>query len=162
MKKRVLILSDSHGRDENVEPAMQAAGHFDLMIHLGDVGYGYERIKASTMAAVVIVAGNNDYFMDLPPAQAFEFGPHKILAVHGHRQNVHYGTDALERLALQNGCDIVMFGHTHVPYKKQDGDMLILNPGSISLPRQSGHRKTYMIMEMDDDGSLEVTLHELD
>lgn len=161
MKKRILVLSDSHGRDENVERAMKQAGRFDLMVHLGDVGYGYERIQASTPAAVIMVAGNNDFSIDLPAFRVFPLGPHKVLAVHGHRQQVHFGTSGLERAALKNGCDIVMYGHTHVPFLRQDENLTILNPGSVSLPRQSGHKKTYMIMEMTEDGTMDIKLHEL-
>ena len=32
---RVLVVSDSHGRNENVERAIEKAGKFDIMIHLG-------------------------------------------------------------------------------------------------------------------------------
>lgn len=161
MKKRILVLSDSHGRDENVDRAMKQAGRFDLMVHLGDIGYGYERIRSSTPAGVIIVAGNNDFTLDLPDSQVFPLGPHRVLAVHGHRHQVHFGTSSLERSAIQNNCDIVMFGHTHVPFKRQDEYLTLLNPGSISLPRQSGHKKTYMIIEMDDDGKLDIKIHEL-
>ncbi len=161
-KKRILVLSDSHGRDENVERAMKQAGRFDLLVHLGDVGYGYQRLEASTPAAVLMIAGNNDYALDLPASRVFPLGPHRVLAVHGHRQQVHFGTSALERSAIQNNCDIVMFGHTHVPFIRQDENLTLLNPGSISLPRQSGHKKTYILIEMDEEGKMDIQLRELD
>ena len=36
-------------------------------------------------------------------------------------------------------------------------DGTILNPGSISLPRQTGHEKTFLIMEIDDDENITYT-----
>ena len=47
-----------------------------------------------------------------------------------------------------------MFGHTHRPYFEQDEDITVLNPGSVSYPRQEGRRGSYMIMEMDEEGDL--------
>ena len=51
-------------------------------------------------------------------------------------------------------CDVVMFGHTHVPLIKEKKDMLLLNPGSISLPRQSGREKTYIVLRAGEKGML--------
>ncbi len=47
-----------------------------------------------------------------------------------------------------------MFGHTHRPFFLQKDGMTILNPGSLSFPRQEGRRGSYMIMEVDGDGKL--------
>ena len=47
-----------------------------------------------------------------------------------------------------------MFGHTHRPFFLQKDGMTILNPGSLSFPRQEGRRSSYMIMEVDEDGKL--------
>ena len=52
------------------------------------------------------------------------------------------------------GADLVMFGHTHRPFFLQKDGMTILNPGSLSFPRQEGRRGSYMIMEVDVDGKL--------
>ena len=37
----------------------------------------------------------------------------------------------------------------------------LLNPGSLSYPRQEGRRPTYMIMDVDNKGRAKYTLHEL-
>ena len=49
------------------------------------------------------------------------------------------------------GVDIVMFGHTHRPYLEQ-GKVTVLNPGSLSYPRQEGRRPSYILMELDAKG----------
>ena len=46
----------------------------------------------------------------------------------------------------------VMYGHTHVPYIEIGDDVTILNPGSISYPRQPGRKPTFLIMEIDEEG----------
>ena len=47
-----------------------------------------------------------------------------------------------------------MFGHTHKPYFHQTDDITVLNPGSLSFPRQEGRRGSYMILELKEDGKL--------
>lgn len=49
-----------------------------------------------------------------------------------------------------------MFGHTHRPYLEQDEEMIVLNPGSLSYPRQPGRQGSYMIMEIKSDGNVEI------
>ena len=44
-----------------------------------------------------------------------------------------------------------MFGHTHRPYLEQDPDITVLNPGSLSFPRQEGRKGSFMIMELKED-----------
>ena len=41
-------------------------------------------------------------------------------------------------------------GYIERPYVDED-DITLLNPGSISFPRQEGHRPSYLIMTIDDE-----------
>ncbi|MBQ8412599.1 MAG: metallophosphoesterase [Lachnospiraceae bacterium] len=158
--RRVLILSDSHGRNENIQKAIEKAGKIDLMIHLGDVGREYLQVERMAGVPTYMVAGNNDYGGLLRDMCVIYIGSHKVLLTHGHRQGVHFGVDRLRYLALENECDIAMYGHTHVPFL-DEGDVTILNPGSISLPRQMGYKKTFMIMEIDEEENISYTLCEI-
>ena len=47
---------------------------------------------------------------------------------------------------------IVMFGHTHRPIIDYHKDVIALNPGSLSYPRQEGKRPSYIIMDLDKKG----------
>jgi hypothetical protein len=60
---------------------------------------------------------------------------------------------------VARGCDIAMYGHTHRPFLDTIDGVTILNPGSLSYPRQSGHQPSYMVMEMDDDGKCQFRLY---
>ena len=44
---------------------------------------------------------------------------------------------------------------------EQTEDMLILNPGSISLPRQTERIPTYAMLELKEDGTVEAALYEV-
>lgn len=156
--RRVLIMSDSHGRNENVQRAIEKAGKIDLMIHLGDVGREYLQVERMSGVPTYMVAGNNDYGGFLKDMCIIYIGSHKVLLTHGHRYGVHFGVDRLRYLALENECDIVMYGHTHVPFLDDGEDVTILNPGSISLPRQMGYKKTFMIMEIDEEENISYFL----
>ncbi|MDU7709672.1 MAG: metallophosphoesterase family protein, partial [Clostridium sp.] len=48
-------------------------------------------------------------------------------------------------------ADIVMYGHTHRPYLDQGKEITVLNPGSVSYPRQEGRKGSYMIMELNEN-----------
>ena len=55
-----------------------------------------------------------------------------------------------------------MFGHTHRPYFEEKDGIIILNPGSLSFPRQEGRKGSYMIMELNEDKSLHFQQKYLD
>ena len=159
---RILIMSDSHGRNENVELAIaqvrEETGEFQMLIHLGDVGDARE-IESLAGVPCYIVRGNTDYDAKLLNANVIEAGGHRIFATHGHLYQVDMRLDLLRFAALENDCDIAMYGHTHVPYLEEDpDDITILNPGSISKPRQADHRYTYMVMEIDDEDEVTYEL----
>ena len=159
---RILIMSDSHGRNENVELAIaqvrEEIGEFQMLIHLGDVGDARE-LESLAGVPCYIVRGNTDYDAKLLNANVIEAGGHRIFATLGHLYQVDMRLDLLRFAALENNCDIAMYGHTHVPYLEEDpDDITILNPGSISKPRQADHRYTYMVMEIDDEDEVTYEL----
>lgn len=159
---RILIMSDSHGRNENVELAIaqvrEEIGEFQMLIHLGDVGDARE-LESLAGVPCYIVRGNTDYDAKLLNANVIEAGGHRIFATHGHLYQVDMRLDLLRFAAWENDCDIAMYGHTHVPYLEEDlDDVTILNPGSISKPRQADHRYTYMVMEIDDEDEVTYEL----
>ena len=83
-----------------------------------------------------------------------EFGGKKIGLCHGHRYLNYNGVDGLRYWALEQKVDIAMFGHTHVPFLDQDSSPVLLNPGSISRPRQERKIPTYTVMTISEDGEI--------
>ena len=130
-----MVISDSHGRNDDVAGVIEQGGPIDMLIHCGDVERGDDYIRSLVDCPVHMVSGNNDYNLDLPAQDIFNIGDYKVLVVHGHTFYVYRGVERLKQYALQNSIDIVMFGHTHKPYIEIDEDVTILNPGSVSYPR---------------------------
>ena len=159
---KVLIMSDSHSRDTNVRMAIEKEAPLDGLIHLGDSQGSEEYIRDLAGCPVYMVAGNCDYFSRLPSVQYIHLGKYKIMITHGHHYYVSVGPQDLLEEAKANGCNIVMYGHTHRPLMDgSDGEILVLNPGSISFPRQEGKQPSYMIMETDGEGEAHFRLYYL-
>lgn len=60
-----------------------------------------------------------------------------IIMTHGH----HLSFDDLPK----GKYDIFLQGHTHIARLEKVGDLILANPGSISLPKDSHH--SYMVMD---------------
>ncbi len=149
---RVLIVSDTHRQNSNYLKVLEAVRPIDMVIHCGDVEGSEYLIQESAGCSVEMVAGNNDFFSSLPREKEFEIAGQKVLLTHGHYYHVAMGTEVLKEEAVSRGVDIVMYGHTHKPVIEIGKRVTILNPGSLTYPRQEGKRPSYMIMEVDESG----------
>lgn len=85
---KVLVVSDTHGRDESLEMAVALEQPFDYLIHCGDVEGREFFIEALAECPCTIVAGNNDFFSDLPREDEILLEGHKIMVTHGHNYGV--------------------------------------------------------------------------
>lgn len=153
---KILVVSDTHRKDDNLERVIKEQAPLDMLIHLGDAeGSEYAIAKwVNEDCRLEMVMGNNDFFSALDREIELELGPHRVLLTHGHYYNVSLGVEKLYEEAMERGCDIAMYGHTHRPFLDVRGDVTILNPGSLSYPRQEGRKPSYMIIHMDEDGTL--------
>jgi len=158
---KILIVSDTHGRDRNLLQTLQKVGHIDLMIHLGDICGSEKYIKSIAPCPVEMVCGNNDFFINLPKEKVIMIGDYSVFLTHGHKYGVYFGTGPIKEAARIRQADIVMFGHTHVPLIDLNDNVWAINPGSLSLPRQSGGTPTYIIMDIDRMGKVHFTLNYL-
>lgn len=158
---KILIVSDSHGRTDNLEKVIDKTHPIDLLIHLGDIEGSEDYIEAIAGCDTIMVSGNNDYFTSLDREKIIEVNGYKIYMTHGHIYQVNFGTGMIKAKGRELGAQIVMFGHTHRPLIDTVGDITAINPGSISLPRQEGHLPTYIIMEIDRFGKAHFTLNYL-
>lgn len=156
---RILIVSDTHGRHGNLDEVLERETNIDILLHLGDVEDDEHYIEAIAECPVHMIAGNNDYFSYLPKEKEIKIGKYQVFMTHGHSYYVSMDTRRLRQEAQSRGVDIVMFGHTHKPYIDMDGDVMIINPGSLSYPRQEGRRPTYIMMEIDSSGKVDFTLN---
>ena len=156
---KILIVSDTHGRDTVLKRLLEQVKPIDMLIHCGDVEGSEEYIRSMAGCPVHIVAGNNDFFCDLPKEDEFLIGKYRVLLTHGHYYYITMGTQMIKEDAKARGFDIVMFGHTHRPYLEQDKGIVVLNPGSLSYPRQDGRKPSYIMMDLDREGQAHFTIN---
>ncbi len=160
---KVLVVSDSHGRNDLVRKAISQEAPIDMLIHAGDVEGDLEKVLGPGRDySIRAVSGNMDWGFGLEAALSFDMGPHKVFLTHGHHYGVSYTMANLREAAEKAGADVAIFGHTHMPFMEEQNDILLLNPGSVSKPRQAGLKKTYAVIQINDQtGAMKVRFKSL-
>ena len=151
---RILVVSDSHKINVNMERVIKEKGPFDRLIHLGDCQMSEGEVYALAGCPVDVVKGNCDCNPFLPSEKIVEIGKYKFLLIHGHTKAVKYNLDRLMYYGLEKNVDVVLFGHTHMPLNLQADGIKIINPGSISVPRQPSRKPSWLVLEVDDEGEI--------
>lgn len=141
---RLLVVSDSHGRDWRLRAALEAHPEINGWIHLGDGLREAFRLAEEFPAPLYAVRGNCDFWQpELPPELREEtFGGKRVLFTHGHLYGVKYGLYRVTAAARERGADILLFGHTHQPLNEYDNGLYVLNPGSL------GEAGTYALLDI--------------
>ena len=142
MTKKLLIISDSHGNNEIIEKIIKKEKP-EIIIHAGDYCTNEEWMNTHI---TYYVDGNNDYHNKR--SLLFNIFNYKFYLLHSDElfsfNQITY-ENRLINLAKENQVDVLIFGHTHVPYIKDDIKPYLINPGSLSYPRQSNGNKAYVI-----------------
>lgn len=144
---RILVVSDSHGNIASLHAAVQLAGEVDCAIHLGDYAGDSRALSKMTGVPVYAVRGNCDFSREYEPEQVISLEGVRIFATHGHKYDVGTGVYRLALRAEEMGCDIALYGHTHVSAIEAQGHLLIVNPGSPSQPRM-GRKRSVAVLEL--------------
>ncbi len=147
---QILVISDTHGSRGRMEELLENVElrKSDWLIHCGDIGQDADWLRNAFPRAVSIVAGNCDFGADLPRETVVEREGRKFLITHGNRY-VAGGMGYFLYRAKELECDVVLFGHTHVPLIEEEEGILFVNPGSLALPRQSDGRPTYAVIRVE-------------
>jgi putative phosphoesterase len=140
---RVVVLSDTHAprRWKRCPPAVaDRLRGADLILHAGDVCTASVLDELAAYAPVHAVLGNNDG----PDVAAWGAPETLEVEVAGLRVGmVHDSGPAAGRLPRLRrrfaGCDLVVFGHSHIPMDVEDGGFRIVNPGSPTDRRRQPH-----------------------
>jgi putative phosphoesterase len=128
---KILIFSDSHGKSTLMNKAILIEKP-DLLLHLGDGIFDMHKVQTEfTGVAAAAVKGNCDIAVNEPEKRTLNLDGIKIYMTHGHIYGVKSGYDTLIEAAKKEGADILLFGHTHVPFYEMKGALHILNPGSL-------------------------------
>ncbi len=146
---RIVVVSDTHRDfDRLYRLALAQRDQTDLFVHLGDGEQELDDLRAVLPTLPIrAVRGNCDLFSTAPERLIFEEAGVKILACHGHTLSVNSGLDRVRAFCHQNGIALALFGHTHRRCCLNEGALTLLNPGSLSEPRDS-FRDSYGVVEL--------------
>lgn len=163
---KFLIASDIHGSAYCCQKLVDAfySEKADRLILLGDILYhgprndlpqNYAPKEVTAMLnpladRIICVRGNcdgevDDMVLDFPVLAEYaiisdtSLGSNIIFATHGH----HYNASNLPK--LKTG-DILLHGHTHIPTFEKVEEVFVVNPGSVSIPKENSEH-SYMIFE---------------
>lgn len=132
---KIFVISDTHGKTAKVREVWDKLTDVDLIIHLGDYIKDAKQLERELETEVIAVKGNMDgsYSRDDYKVIETEYG--KLLLIHGHMDGVKSSPLNLIYRAQELDCKAVLFGHTHRPaYEETDG-LYLVNPGSLTFPR---------------------------
>ena len=147
------VFSDSHGKVKNIKKAVELCDDVDIFFHLGDYDVDSEIIKRYSKKTVYAVCGNNDFSSEYPEKLEIEVNGSKIILLHGHQYNYSNRDYKLLLLAQQSNAQAVLYGHSHISSSLVEDDILILNPGSITYPRD-GKGNSFAKLYVDNMGKI--------
>ena len=165
---KILVFSDSHGRQHNIKKALEFHPDAQYIFHLGDGLSDLDGLESlCERKEIRLVRGNSEdvspTYNSYPSVSCVEICGKKIYLCHGHRHFVKQSKYFLIESACQNDADIILFGHSHARHseyipsdelkKERESGLYIFNPGSISVPRD-GKPASYGIIEIKENGVL--------
>lgn len=155
-----------------------------------DDGVGFERLacgcdyssqKALELGALSlnwtidsVSDDNKKYLRGLPKYLEMEIADKKILIVHGSprrlNEYLYKDSEVLDEVVKELKADILVCGHTHIPYFEDVEGKLIVNAGSVGKPKPEDknadtfdNRVSYVILELlEDDLKVEILKVEYD
>jgi len=135
---KILVCSDSHGKDELLEAIIKENADLDAFIFLGDgcddVQYLQEKglVPELDDKPVLMVWGNVDDESLAPKNLIGEelFG-HKFYIAHGYNERCKHGIENFLTRCMFSRCDIGLFGHTHHPFYRRFAKVHLFNPSAV-------------------------------
>ncbi len=133
---KFFVISDTHGKTDKVKQVYERLTGIDYLIHLGDFESDALALEQELGVKVISIKGNMDgsHHSNEYKILETEFGG--ILLVHGHMEKVKFSLQNLISRAKELNCKAVFFGHTHDSFYGEVDGIYLLNPGSLSFPKE--------------------------
>lgn len=144
---KIVVVSDSHGNKSRLDEIVLANQDADLYWHLGD----YE-LPEYLMSPFMLIKGNCDFFADSPLVKDLVINGVKFHLEHGNKINYKN----LKEYVTSLNTDVFLFGHLHKKINIKINNTLLINPGSISKPRDD-NKYSYVVITFKDKSDLKVT-----
>ncbi len=128
---KILVVTDSHGNFQNLLNVYEREQP-QIVFCAGDHSTDVEDLSfLKEEAEYYIVRGNCDYYDTRhEDILKLEVEGKSILLAHGHYYGVKSGYDLIRKEGENQDVDLVVFGHTHIPYL-EEGKPTLFNPGAL-------------------------------
>jgi len=125
-----------------------------------------ERGQRSLMWTRSVVTDHRKAWLrSLAPELRREIHGVRIRLVHGspRRMNEYLFADrdpaSLARIARTAGCDVLLFGHTHIPWSRTIEGVRFVNTGSVGKPKDGDPRAGWVLLTVEDAGAVTSETH---
>jgi len=101
---------------------------------------------------------NRLYLRNLPRNMLIKLEHWSIQLVHGspdHISTYLYEEDDKTEIAKNSLQNVIIFGHTHIPYHQIVEEVHFINPGSVGKPKDGDERASYVIVSAEENLSIE-------
>lgn len=138
LTKIIGLISDTHVPTRAKEIPSRVFKIFekvDYIVHAGDLVDLSVIDRLEQLAPVLAVYGNMDGLEirgKLPKTNSVKVFDWKIGVMHD--PGTLFGVGKMREIAKQNGFHVLVYGHTHHPSIRWEGEILFINPGSPTNP----------------------------
>lgn len=155
---RILVFSDSHGNVSALRRALAAQPQASHVFFLGDCLRDIEALEDEFRDKIFHKVSGNCDFGALSPSTAMEnLNGTLIFYSHGHPYYVKQSTVPFLQAAEKRGAKIALFGHTHSSLIKYENGVYLVNPGSVSMPREG--RPSYAVIDIEENGIMPIIVN---
>lgn len=102
---------------------------------------------------------NKAYLRNLPKEAKLTFNDKTIRFVHGSTRVINEylkeDSQAATEVMSELTEDILVCGHTHIPYTKYYGEKLLVNAGSVGKPKTNRPDANYVIIDIKNENELD-------
>ncbi len=101
-----------------------------------------------------ITSNSIDFILNCPEKQSVNIGKINMLCVHGSPRSIVEVLSPsmnLEEVFEDLEEDIILCGHSHIPFLKKVGKKILFNPGSVGSPYDGNPSASYGVMEIKND-----------
>jgi putative phosphoesterase len=109
-----------------------------------------------------VTSERKEYLRTLPFDRREHIGDREVLFVHGSPRKINEymyedrPDSVFANIARVAQCEVLFFGHTHLPYQKQVARTLFVNTGSVGKPKDRDARAGYVLADFGSSMKVEV------
>ncbi|MFZ2411908.1 MAG: YfcE family phosphodiesterase [Candidatus Methanoperedens sp.] len=135
------------------------SGNHERALITGDTsGFNPYAKAALEWTRKVVLPDNSAYIKRLKNIESITIDEKRIVLVHGSPYDIDeyvYPGNVSPGLLSAANADILVLGHTHIQFKKEYPEGIIINPGSVGQPRDGNPDSSFAVLDTE-SGKIEL------